>query len=66
MSNEQDPKNQDPKNTDTEPQPSDELASEELDQVVGGTDPSSGKVHVSEITITKTTDSSSSSLFIAP
>ena len=66
MSNEQDSKNQDAKTTQNEPQLSDELASEELDQVVGGTDPSSGKVHVSEITITKTTDSSSSSLFIAP
>ena len=66
MSNEQNPKNQDPKNTENEPKPSDELASEELDQVVGGTDPSSGKVHVSELTISKPVDSSSTSLFIAP
>ena len=60
MSNEQDPKN-----TENEPQPSDELASEELDQVVGGTDPSSGKVQISEITFTKTTDSSSPTFFSA-
>ena len=46
MSNEQDPKHsqneQDPKHSQTtekEPKPSNELASEELDQIVGGTEP---------------------------
>ena len=59
MSNEQDPKN-----TENEPKPSDELANEELDQVVGGTDPSSGKVQISDLNVTKHTDSSSSLLFL--
>ena len=36
MSNEQDPKNQDPKNVENEPQTTDEIANEELDNVVGG------------------------------
>ena len=36
MSNEQDPKNQEPKNVENEPQATDEIASEDLDQVVGG------------------------------
>ena len=36
MSNEQDPKNQDPKNVENKPQPTDEIANEELDDVVGG------------------------------
>ena len=41
MSNQQDPKKQDskkqdPKNVENEPQAADEIASEDLDQVVGG------------------------------
>ena len=33
------PNEQDPKNLENEPKPDDELDAEELDQVVGGTDP---------------------------
>jgi type VI protein secretion system component Hcp len=63
MSNEQDPKN--PKNVANEPQndakPVDEvaneLATEELDQVVGGTSPA-GPTH-SDLSITKLSDASS-------
>ena len=51
------PNEQDPRNTDYEPESSDELSNEELDQVVGGTDPkpttTSTRPSVSEIVITK-------------